>query len=270
MWKFILIITSGFCLLLLACSRSPYAATNKSYNRQVKELSKEITKKPAQQTMSTAPLWVGTTNFNLRKPNIVVIHHTAQNSCDQTLRTFTLPRTQVSAHYVICKDGIVHHMLNDYLRAWHGGSGKWGAVTDINSGSIGIELDNNGKEVFSQSQLNSLILLLDTLKRKYNIPAANFIGHADMAPTRKNDPNVNFPWKQLADKGYGLWWSDTTGVLVPEHFNVTDAFKIIGYDVTDTTAVIQSFKRKFLQQEGSNTLNEAERKILYTLYRRYY
>jgi N-acetylmuramoyl-L-alanine amidase len=220
--------------------------------------------------MSTAPGWVGTTNFNLRKPNIVVIHHTAQNNCDQTLRTFTLPRTQVSSHYVICKDGIVHHMLNDYLRAWHGGSGKWGSVNDINSSSIGIELDNNGKESFSQPQLNSLILLLDTLKRKYNIPASNFIGHADMAPTRKNDPNVNFPWKQLADNGYGLWWSDTTGLIVPDHFYAIDAFKIIGYDVTDTVAVIRSFKRKFLQQEGSNTLNEADRKILYNLYRRYY
>jgi N-acetylmuramoyl-L-alanine amidase len=270
MLKFIFIISSGISLLFSACSRSPYAVTNKSYNKQAKELSKEIRRNPAQQTMSTAPLWVGTTNFNLRKPNIVVIHHTAQNSCDQTLRTFTLPRTQVSAHYVICKDGIVHHMLNDYLRAWHGGAGKWGAVTDINSGSIGIELDNNGTENFSQPQMNSLILLLDTLKRKYGIPAANFIGHADMAPTRKNDPNVNFPWKQLADRGFGLWWSDTTNIIVPDQFNALDAFRIIGYDVKDTTAVIQSFKRKFLQQEGSSTLNEAERKILYTLYRRYY
>jgi N-acetylmuramoyl-L-alanine amidase len=38
-------------------------------------------------------------------------------------------------------------MLNDYLRAWHAGAGTWGK-TDINSTSIGIELDNNGTEVF--------------------------------------------------------------------------------------------------------------------------
>ena len=72
------------------------------------------------------PEWfAGTINFNLRKPNFVIIHHTAQDSCSQTLRTFTLTRTSVSAHYVICKDGTLHHMLNDYLRAWHGGISKW-------------------------------------------------------------------------------------------------------------------------------------------------
>ena len=65
--------------------------------------------------------WVGTTNFSIRRPNFVIIHHTAQDSCEQTLRTFTLPRTSVSAHYVICEDGTVHHMLNDLLRAHHAG-----------------------------------------------------------------------------------------------------------------------------------------------------
>jgi N-acetylmuramoyl-L-alanine amidase len=255
--------------LLSHCARSPYHATNKSYKRQVKDLTKELRKDPSEQTMATSPEWVGTTNFNLRKPNLVIIHHTAQNSCDQTLKTFTIPRTQVSAHYVICKDGVVHHMLNDYLRAWHGGVGRWGSVTDLNSTSIGIEIDNNGFEAFTESQINNLLVLLDTLKKKYSIPTANFIGHADVAPTRKVDPNVTFPWKTLADKGFGLWWSDTTGVVVSEGFNPMDALRIIGYDVRDSVAVVQAFRRKFLQQEGTGALAEADRKVLYTLYRRY-
>ncbi len=151
--------------------------------------AKEIKKYPLEGSRAT---WVGTTNFGLRKPGFVIIHHTAQNSCEQTLQTFTLPRTQVSAHYVICKDGTVHHMLNDYLRAWHGGRASWGNDKDINSSSIGIELDNNGYDSFPAAQINSLLTVLDTLKLKYAIPAANFIGHADIAPTRKNDPNVTF------------------------------------------------------------------------------
>src|SRR4029079_295829 len=171
--------------------------------------------------------WVGTTNFNLRKPNFVIIHHTAQNSCDQTLKTFTLTRTQVSAHYVICEDGTIHHMLNDYFRAWHGGVAKWGNNTDINSSSIGIEIDNDGKEPFTEPQISSLLTLLGNLKRAYSIPVANFLGHADIAPTRKNDPNVNFPWQRLADSGFGLWWSDTTGVTVPPDFNSLQALRII-------------------------------------------
>jgi N-acetylmuramoyl-L-alanine amidase len=251
------------------CTKAPYAATNKKYKKEVKAYAKELMRNPAHQTLATASPWVGTINFNMRKPNFVVIHHTAQNSCDQTLKTFTTAKSQVSAHYLICKDGTVHHMLNDYLRAWHGGVARWGNINDLNSCSIDIEVDNNGFEEFTEPQISSLLVLLDSLKHKYNIPAANFIGHADIAPTRKNDPNVHFPWKRFADSGYGIWWTDTTGVQVPEYFNPVEALKIIGYDVRDSSAAFQSFRRKYLQQEGSAVLNEEDRKVLYTLYRRF-
>ncbi len=255
--------------LLCFCNRGGYAETNRVYRKSAKALAKELRQRPDRQTLATAPEWVGTTNFNLRKPNIVVLHHTAQNSCDQTLKTFTLPRTSVSAHYVICKSGTVHHMLNDYFRAWHGGVGRWGSIQDINSSSIGIEIDNNGSEAFTDAQIDNLLTLLDTLKRKYGIPAANFIGHADIAPTRKNDPNVLFPWKTLADRGFGHWWSDTTGVSVPEGFHHLQALRIIGYDVRDSIAVIQAFNRKYLQRDTTRTLDEGSKKILYTLYSKY-
>jgi N-acetylmuramoyl-L-alanine amidase len=252
------------------CNRGPYAATNKQHKRQVKDLAKLIRQTPPADSLpQIANQWVGTTNFNLRKPNFVVIHHTAQNSCAQTLNTFTLPRTQVSAHYVLCKDGTIHHMLNDLLRAWHGGIARWGSNTDINSSSIGIEIDNNGFEPFTEAQLASLLQLLQNLKKAYAVPAANFIGHSDIAPTRKVDPNVHFPWKRLADEGYGLWWSDTTNVAVPQGFNSLQALRIIGYDIKDSTATIKAFKRKYLQQEGNAVLTEGDRKILYTLYRKY-
>jgi N-acetylmuramoyl-L-alanine amidase len=255
-------------ILYVSCNRGPYASTNKSYKKQAKAFAKIIRQAPLKDSIATGA-WVGTTNFNMRKPNFVIIHHTAQNSCDQTLKTFTLPRTQVSAHYVICKDGTIHHMLNDYLRAWHGGIAKWGNNTDINSSSIGIEIDNDGYETFTDQQLNSLITLLASLKKTYAIPTANFIGHADIAPTRKNDPNVNFPWKRLADSGYGLWWNDTTGVIVPQDFNNLQALRIIGYDIRDSAAVIQTFKRKYEQIDKSPVLTEEDRKILFTLYRKF-
>ncbi len=255
--------------LAASCTTNKYAATNKSYKKQAKELAKEIRKFPVNETKAT---WVGTTNFGLRKPNFVIIHHTAQNSCDQTLKTFTLPRTQVSAHYVICRDGKVYHMLNDYLRAWHAGSGSWGNDKDVNSSSIGIELDNNGFEAFSPAQIGSLLTLLDTLKQKYKIPSANFIGHADIAPTRKNDPNVLFPWESLAKKGFGLWQSDTTYTSVPENFNSLQALRIIGYSIKDSSAATAAFKRHFLSQEkknSSNTFSAEENKILYNLMLQY-
>jgi N-acetylmuramoyl-L-alanine amidase len=204
-----------FCLLMVAvsaCTKHPYAATNKSYKKQVKALAKSLrvtpVTNPGEDSLKQGDYWVGTTNFNLRKPNYVVIHHTAQDSTAQTLKTFTLPRTQVSAHYVIGRDGKVYHMLNDYLRAWHGGSGRWGNNTDINSSSIGIELDNNGTEPFQEAQLESLLQVLAILKKTHKIPAENFIGHSDIAPTRKNDPSRIFPWKRLAEAGFGLWYDE--------------------------------------------------------------
>ncbi|MFL5788386.1 MAG: N-acetylmuramoyl-L-alanine amidase [Flavisolibacter sp.] len=257
-----------FSLIIIQCNNNPYKATNRSYKKQVKQLSKTIKEIPSQDSVVNGS-WVGTVNFNLRKPNFVIIHHTAQNSCDQTLKTFTTVRTQVSAHYVICKDGTIHHMLNDYLRAWHGGLAKWGNNTDINSSSIGIELDNNGSEPFTEQQINSLINLLAVLKKKYTIPTANFIGHADIAPTRKVDPNVYFPWKRLSDSGYGVWWNDTTGIQVPSSFNSIEALKIIGYDIKDSNAVIQAFKRKYELLDSSSILKEEDKKILYTLYKKF-
>ncbi|MEP6713408.1 MAG: N-acetylmuramoyl-L-alanine amidase, partial [Ferruginibacter sp.] len=229
-----------------SCTPKPYAGTNKVYRKKAAAFAKTLKEEPTV-TVTADSLktvaWVGTINFGMRKPNMVIIHHTAQNSCEQTLKTFTTEQTQVSAHYVICKDGTLHHMLSDYLRAWQAGIAMWGSNTDINSSSIGIEIDNDGTENFTEAQLNTLLGLLDTLKKSYNIPAANFIGHADIAPVRKNDPNVNFPWKRLADKGYGLWYADTTGVAVPDNFNVTYALKIIGYDIRNSDAATKAFRR---------------------------
>ena len=270
MLRFLIAITIVF---VASCSPNPYSATNKIYKKQSKELAKQLRQFPLQRlvldSVKQPDDFVGTTNFNLRKPNFVIIHHTAQDSCKQTLRTFTLERTKVSAHYVICKDGTLHHMLNDYLRAWHGGISKWGNLTDINSSSIGIEIDNNGFLPFTTEQMTTLLVLLDTLKKRYDIPTANFIGHADIAPTRKNDPNVYFPWKQLADRGFGLWYDDTTNVITPENFNSIQALRIIGYDVRDTIAAMRAFKRHFVQDTARGALNDAGKKVLYMVSKKY-
>ena len=250
--------------LIFSCS-SRYAATNRIYKRQARAFGKIIRQSPAKDIYNSSAGWVGTTNFGLRRPDLVIIHHTAQNSCQQTLQTFTIPQTQVSAHYVICKDGTVHHMLNDYLRAWQAGVSSWGNDKDINSSSIGIELDNNGFDSFPTPQINSLLTVLATLKKAYNIPMANFIGHSDIAPTRKNDPNVTFPWQLLSQNGYGLWYDDTTNITVPEPFSSIQALRIIGYSTKDSMASIVAFKRHFEMQDSSTVLTAGDKKILYDL-----
>jgi N-acetylmuramoyl-L-alanine amidase len=266
----IVIFTSFLMLFVYSCSQSKYAATNRTYKQQVKAYSKILLEYPVKDSagLPYAADWVGTTNLSMRRANFVIIHHTAQNSCGQTLQTFTLPRTQVSAHYVICKDGTVHHMLNDLLRAHHAGVSKWGNTTDLNSSSIGIELDNNGFEPFAEVQMNSLIILLDRLKKAYSIPSSNFIGHGDIAPTRKNDPNWRFPWKQLAEKGFGYWYDEPANVTLPANFNHLQALRIVGFDIKDTTAAIVGFKRHWLQ-DTTKGLNTEQMKVLYQLSKKY-
>ncbi len=169
---------------------------------------------------------------------------------------------------MICKDGTVHHMLNDLLRAHHAGVSKWGNTTDLNSSSIGIEIDNNGNEPFSDAQMNTLLSLLDRLKKAYNIPQANFIGHADVAPGRKVDPSRFFSWKTLAEKGFGFWY-DTTAVQVPDDFNAMQALRIIGYNIARPDIAIQSYKIHFVPQDTSKVISGADKKILTDLIKKY-
>jgi N-acetylmuramoyl-L-alanine amidase len=265
--KFSCLILPALCIM--ACSSNKYAATNKVYKQQAQIFANTIKAMPPQGQVidSLNPQlqsFVGSVNFGIRKPNFVIIHHTAQASLDQTVNTFILTRTAVSAHYVVSRDGKVVQMVNDYLRSQHAGLGKWGNDTDLNSSSIGIELDNNGSEPYSESQLSSLLSLLGTLKKKYNIPTANFIGHADIAPKRKPDPN-NFPWKVLADKGYGLWY-DNVLKMPPAEFDPIIALRIIGYDTSNVGAAVTAFKRHFLPIEITPAITPAVRLILYNLY----
>jgi N-acetylmuramoyl-L-alanine amidase len=258
--------------LFAGCAGNKYAATDRVYKKMAKDFAKTIRATPPLfqkiDSLNYEQYFVGTVNMGIRKPNYVMIHHTAQESAEQTLKTFTLTRTAVSAHYVVSRDGKVYQMVNDYLRAQHAGAGKWGNVTDMNSCSIGIEMDNNGTtDVWTEAQINSLCALLATLKNKYNIPAANFIGHADYAPTRKPDPN-NFPWKTLAKKGFGLWYDEVLQ-LPPVDFDTTTALRIIGYDVRNLGAAITAFKRHFVGTDLTPQLTEPDKLILYNLYKKY-
>lgn len=265
------LVVSSF---LFACSTSKYAATEKIYKDKAKAFSKIIATIPpiGQQIDSLDPAvqsWVGSVNFGIRKPNFVIIHHTAQNSTQQTINTFLVKgKSEVSSHYIVGKDGAVVQMVNDYLRANHAGIGKWGNLSDLNSSSIGIELDNNGiDQPFTDTQIKSLLALLEVLKKRYNIPAANFIGHADIAPGRKNDPR-NFPWKALAKKGFGLWYDDVLN-LPPEDFDAGLALRVIGYDTRDLPAAIEAFKIHFVQTDVTRELTPAAKLILFNLYTKY-
>lgn len=294
-----IVISSLLLVLLSACGTNPYKESNKKYEEQLKMLQQKLAEKESVElkkvaiastldTLYTKQItkltdsiskiklttldnikteWIGTVNFNLRKPNFVIIHHTAQDSLPQTIKTFTLERTQVSAHYVIADDGTVVHMLNDYLRAWHAGNAVWGKNSDINSASIGIELDNNGKEPFSEAQINSLLALLAKLKKDYNIPTHNFIGHSDIAPSRKVDPSALFPWQLLAEKGFGFWY-EAPLEKAPTDFNAEMALRVIGYDTKNLNAAISAFKLHYIKTDLTPIIDQKTLDILYAIYKK--
>ncbi len=261
-----------FIVLLYSCAPKVTVKPLTVYEVKVEKMTKVLEIEPplVRSDSSITPAKQFTSpNFSMRRPNFVIIHHTAQNSCDETLRAFADSGREVSAHYLICKDGTIHHLVSDYLRAWHAGNSKWGNLTDLNSSSIGIELDNNGFEPFPDAQMTALMSLLPALKDTFKIPVANFIGHADVAPGRKNDPSVFFPWKKLADSGYGRWYSDTTKSLLPAGFDPLVALRIIGYDISNPPASYEAFRIHFLQKRSTGPLTEPEKKVLYNLMLKY-
>jgi N-acetylmuramoyl-L-alanine amidase len=134
-------------------------------------------------------------------PGFVVIHYTAMQTAHAAITRLCDPGAEVSAHYVICKTGRVTQLVGEGLRAWHAGAGEWHGLTDMNSRSIGIELDNDGQGPFTQALMGSLEGLLARILPAWDIQPQNVIGHSDMAPGRKDDPGRHFDWARLATNG---------------------------------------------------------------------
>ncbi len=153
-------------------------------------------------------------------PTHVVVHYTAMVSAEAAIARLCDPAAEVSAHYVICKSGRITQLVSEGLRAWHAGVGQWAGLDDMNSRSIGIELDNDGQGPFSDSLMRSLEHLLKRILTGWQIPAHNVIGHSDMAPGRKFDPGPWFDWPRLEAQGLARQRGHGTGPAEPtlDHF----------------------------------------------------
>ncbi len=206
-------------------------------------------------------------NFGERRPNYVIIHHTTNDTAEQAVATLTHPLKQVSAHYLIARDGRIVYLVDELKRAWHAGDSYWGGNRDINSSSIGIELDNNGSEPFADAQINALIALLADLKLRWNIPAANVLGHGDVAPGRKMDPSALFPWPRLAAAGFGLW-CDPPYDPAPAGADDVLLLAALGYDVSRPAAAVAAFKRRYATEDGVSALNVEQHGLVQCLLRK--
>ncbi len=135
------------------------------------------------------------------QPVLIVIHHTAMRSAAVAIERLCDPQAEVSAHYVISVKGEITQLVPEDQRAWHAGAGTWAGMSDINSRSIGIELDNRGTHPFSEPQMAALEVLMKSIMARWDIPPEGVIGHSDMAPGRKADPGPHFDWARLARQG---------------------------------------------------------------------
>ena len=138
--------------------------------------------------------------------DMVVIHYTAMSDADGAIRHLCDPASEVSCHWVLGRDGKAVQLVSEERRAWHSGAGRWGTVRDVNSRSIGIELDNDGFSPFPEAQVAALIALIRGIRLRHPaITPERIVGHSCVAPWRKNDPGPFFPWRRLAAEGLAVW-----------------------------------------------------------------
>jgi len=142
-------------------------------------------------------------NQSLRKgPKIdmIVIHATGDDSFDGALSWMLNPKSQVSAHYLVGKDGKVVQLVKESKKAWHAGKSEWKGEPDCNNFSIGIELvnKNDGKDEYPGIQIVTLAGLVANIQSFFKaITDDRIVGHDQIAPGRKSDPGLNFPWVQF-------------------------------------------------------------------------
>jgi len=207
-------------------------------------------------------------NFEPRPPgaplDMIILHYTDMLTAEEALARLCDPISKVSAHFLIGKEGMLYQLVDPEYRAWHAGVSSWEGENDINSRSIGIELDNLGHtfgpEPFSMPQINTLLDLLAELTQIYGIPAHRIVGHSDVAPLRKQDPGELFPWRDLARKGFGLWPNEILRPLEPppplSPLETQQALCNIGYGCPltgvwddDSQKVCRAFQQHFTPSE---------------------
>jgi N-acetylmuramoyl-L-alanine amidase len=135
-------------------------------------------------------------------PRLVVLHADASPSVASTLSWCCDPKSKVSYHYLIGRTGSVYRMVPEHRAAYHAGRSQWRGQDDgrggVNDFSIGVCLSNkqDGKEEFSDEQLDAAALVVADMAKRHKIPLLSITTHADVAlpKGRKRDPSPAGPF----------------------------------------------------------------------------
>ena len=203
--------------------------------------------------------------------SMVVLHYTEMPEPGSALAKMSDPASKVSAHYLIEENGTVTRLVPEEKRAWHAGVSFWRGIRDVNSASIGIELDHpghaHGYREFSDAQFEALVPLLHRIVKEHDIPRANVVGHSDVAPLRKVDPGELFPWERLSE--YKLCLPRPEKLSLGDPFDNDGSFYLalerFGYDITDGHKVVEAFQRRWRPEKIDGEIDGEIGAILFQL-----
>jgi len=109
-----------------------------------------------------------------------------------------LQGVQVSAHFVVQRDGSISQFVATALRAWHAGVSQWQGRSGCNDFAIGIEMIGDERQPFTHDQYRETARLCRQLMQHYPaISSDHIVGHEDIAPGRKWDPGKQWDWQHF-------------------------------------------------------------------------
>tara|TARA_A100001015_G_scaffold320764_1_gene448386 strand:- start:128 stop:835 length:708 start_codon:yes stop_codon:yes gene_type:complete len=214
---------------------------------------------------------------SLKNIRFIIIHYSGMQSGRVSMNRLKNPKSNVSCHYFIERNGIIFRMVDDNKIAWHAGKSKWKGITDLNKCSIGIEIQNKGHfikyENFAKKQIFSLIKLIKMLMKKYKIKKINILGHSDIAPLRKIDPGEKFPWDLLSSKGAATWYPNLKlknfklkpnirrKIFFKNIYKIGYRFFNLSKKSKKDRKIITAFQRRYLPKEVNGKITDKTLKI---------
>lgn len=212
------------------------------------------------------------------RPSMLIMHYTGLPTVDRAIDVLSRPDCKVSCHYVVDEDGRIVQMVAEEARAWHAGVSYWAGETDINSVSIGIEIQNPGHVLgyseFPAKQMHAVARLARDIIARHEIPAERVLAHSDVAPGRKIDPGEKFDWAWLAEQGVGKWVAPaptdtgdcglTLGARGPDVDRARALLSGYGYKIDprgafdpDMQTVVKAFQLHFRQARPDGRLDRS-------------
>ncbi|HPG88712.1 MAG TPA: N-acetylmuramoyl-L-alanine amidase [Hyphomicrobium sp.] len=217
------------------------------------------------------------------RPTLLIMHYTGMSSAAKAIDWLARAESRVSCHYVIADDGAITQMVPERMRAWHAGVSFWRGERDINSHSIGIEIQNPGHEHgypdFPPRQMASVIALGKDIMKRNRMRIDGVLAHSDVAPDRKIDPGEKFNWSELARHGLGEWVRPSpirdgdevfcVGMQGDAIFEAQRLLAAYGYDIAATgeldaasTKVLRAFQLHFRPRRVDGLLDRSTLKTL--------